>query len=203
MMPVLCNGLTHIHTTIIGLHFLSAVLQVCQGDRIRVTVRNALDNSEGLTIHWHGQHQRTTPHMDGTSMITQCPIPRPQTFTYDFLSDTPGTQWWHSHSGLQRADGLFGPVVVRQRKDDEVHSSLYDIDDHEHVIMMSDWTDTLSMQHMMKDLHADGPGGPDAILINGRGTKRKVTANKGNTCYPPPPPSGRSRGRGGGAGKNM
>ncbi|XP_030837936.1 laccase-4-like [Strongylocentrotus purpuratus] len=160
-------------------------IQVCQGDRIRVTVRNALDNSEGLTIHWHGQHQRTSPHMDGTSMITQCHIPRPQTFTYDFLADTPGTQWWHSHSGLQRADGLFGPVVVRQRRDDEVHSSLYDIDDHEHVIMMSDWTDTLSMQHMMKDLHADGPGGPDAILINGRGTKRKVFERNGKEALLP------------------
>nr|XP_054770703.1 uncharacterized protein LOC129278587 [Lytechinus pictus] len=160
-------------------------IEVCQGDRVRVTVRNALDNSEGLTIHWHGQHQRNTPYMDGTSMITQCPIPRPQTFTYDFVADTPGTQWWHSHSGLQRADGLFGPFIVRQRKKDDVHSSLYDVDDHDHVIMMSDWTDTLSMQHMMKDLHADGPGGPDAMLINGRGTKRKVFERDGEEAHLP------------------
>ncbi|XP_071494684.1 uncharacterized protein [Diadema antillarum] len=144
-------------------------IQVCQGDRIQVKVHNLLDNSEGLAIHWHGQHQRHSPHMDGTSMITQCPIPHPQTFTYDFVAETPGTHWWHSHSGLQRADGIFGSLVVRQAKDVDEHGDLYDVDRVDHVLVLSDWTDVMAMQHMMMDLHADGPGEPDGLLINGRG----------------------------------
>ena len=54
------------------------------------------------------------------------------------------------------------------------HGDLYDIDDEDHVLVISDWTDVLALQHMMMDLHADGPGEPDSILVNGRGTNKVV-----------------------------
>ena len=37
-----------------------------------------------------------------------------------------GTHWWHSHNGLQRGDGLAGPIIVRQPSQVDVHSRLYD-----------------------------------------------------------------------------
>ena len=52
----------------------SYCLQVCQGDTIEVLVDNRMELGEGTTIHWHGVTQKGTPYMDGTSMITQCPI---------------------------------------------------------------------------------------------------------------------------------
>ena len=55
--------------------------QVCKGDTIVVKVTNKL-MGESTTIHWHGIHQKTTPHHDGVPMITQCPIPSGNSFTY-------------------------------------------------------------------------------------------------------------------------
>lgn len=88
--------------------------QVCEGDTINVTVTNRLENGEGTSIHWHGIHQRNSPYMDGTGLVTQCPIDHGTTFTYTFKADSVGTQFWHAHVGLQRQDGLAGSLVVRQ-----------------------------------------------------------------------------------------
>ena len=58
------------------------VFQVCEGDTIEVTVHNELANSEGTSVHWHGLLQRGTPHMDGVSLVTQCPITARSSFVY-------------------------------------------------------------------------------------------------------------------------
>jgi L-ascorbate oxidase len=57
-------------------------IDVCQGDTISVNVKNMLALGEGTTIHWHGFHQLGTPYMDGTQMISQCPILQYQEFEY-------------------------------------------------------------------------------------------------------------------------
>ena len=41
--------------------------------QIVVHVKNNLDE-DGLTIHWHGIHQRDTQWHDGVEYITQCPL---------------------------------------------------------------------------------------------------------------------------------
>jgi iron transport multicopper oxidase len=41
------------------------------GDTIQVTVNNKLGN-ETTGIHFHGLHQRGTPHMDGPTGVSQC-----------------------------------------------------------------------------------------------------------------------------------
>ena len=56
--------------------------QVCEGDQVEVKVYNKLEGAEGTSIHWHGLHQRTSPYMDGVSMVTQCPVPAHTHFTY-------------------------------------------------------------------------------------------------------------------------
>ena len=40
--------------------------------------------SDSVTLHWHGQHQRGTPYMDGIGYVSQCPIASGQSFTYQF-----------------------------------------------------------------------------------------------------------------------
>ncbi|KAK7475486.1 hypothetical protein BaRGS_00033242, partial [Batillaria attramentaria] len=115
-------------------------IQVCEGDMIEVEVENQMTLSEGVTIHWHGLHQSRFPHMDGVAMVTQCPIPAFSSFTYRFAAeDVAGTHWWHSHAGLYRGDGLFGPIVIRQTPSRDPHHALYDLDLPEHVIVVNDW----------------------------------------------------------------
>ena len=43
---------------------------------------NYLRNGEAASIHWHGFHVRNEQYMDGVGMLTQCPIPVGDKFTY-------------------------------------------------------------------------------------------------------------------------
>lgn len=54
--------------------------------------------------------------MDGAVGVTQRAIPPGSTFTYNFTipADQSGTFWYHAHSGLLRADGLYGGLIVHQ-----------------------------------------------------------------------------------------
>nr|XP_006811810.1 PREDICTED: laccase-6-like [Saccoglossus kowalevskii] len=75
-------------------------IEVCHGDTVIVDVINHLDNGEGVTIHWHGQHMRGSQYMDGASMITQCPITYGSTFRYEFEANTfvdEGVTWNSNH----------------------------------------------------------------------------------------------------------
>lgn len=58
------------------------LLKVCKGDTVVVNVKNMLEGGEGVSLHWHGVLQEGTPHMDGVTMITQCPIHTHTTFQY-------------------------------------------------------------------------------------------------------------------------
>src|SRR6266536_4023832 len=57
-----------------------------QGDRVLVNVTNQLTNA--TTVHWHGLYQNGTNWMDGTTGITQCPIPPGTSFLYNFTVRT-------------------------------------------------------------------------------------------------------------------
>ena len=46
-----------------------------------------------------------------------------------------GTYWYHSHSGFQEQQGVYGPLVIEPREPDPV------LFDREHVVMLTDWTD--------------------------------------------------------------
>ena len=77
---------------------------VTEGQEMIVEVYNKL-TSEGITIHWHGIHQRGTPWMDGVASLSHIPIVLGRHFQYKFNVTPAGT---HSHLGAQRTDGLFG-----------------------------------------------------------------------------------------------
>ncbi|XP_055595658.1 uncharacterized protein LOC129746164 isoform X2 [Uranotaenia lowii] len=137
---------------------------VCKGDTIVVDIVNQM---EGLssTIHWHGFHQIDSPWMDGVPMVTQCPIVPGTQFRYNFGADDPGTQWYHSHSGFQKANGHVGAAIVRNPKD--VNIDLYDHDLTEHVILLSDWT-VQSVEKWVPGQQSSQMK-VDSILINGQG----------------------------------
>lgn len=86
------------------------------------------------TIHWHGFHQRATPWMDGVPYITQCPIHSGNTFRYSYYATEAGTQWYHSHSGHHKVNGIHGGIAVRRPLADDPNSKYYDFDLPEHLI---------------------------------------------------------------------
>lgn len=141
-------------------------IEVCVNDTIIVDVKNRL-MSEGTTIHWHGLHQRKTPYMDGVPHISQCPIPPGHNFRYNFNADNPGTHFWHSHLGMQRGDGVFGAMIVRNFE--EPHENLYDFDMSEHTLITNDWTHMTATAVFTAHHHGGGDNKPPNILINGRG----------------------------------
>ena len=112
---------------------------VNEGATVLVDVFNYLV-TEGTSIHWHGMHQRGTPWMDGVGFISQCPIQAGTSFRYIFKAAPSGTFWYHSHSGAQRSDGLFGALIVKEDKI-KIPSFLHNVLDtpRYHSITLIDW----------------------------------------------------------------
>ncbi|XP_015602319.1 laccase-4 isoform X2 [Cephus cinctus] len=134
-------------------------IQVCENDILVVDVVNRLPG-KAAAVHWRGQSQIETPCMDGAPLITQCPIPSYTTFQYKFRAAAPGTHLWHAHSGADMADGIFGSLIVRQADLRELHRALYDIDDPNHVMLITQWQHTAGTDANFKS---------SIILVNGKG----------------------------------
>lgn len=113
-------------------------IQVCKDDVLIVDVQN---EAEGLStsIHFHGMRQIETPWMDGVPYLTQCPIPYGSIFRYAFHAKDDGTHFYHSHSGHQKIDGVYGALIVRQPVEEVENRKFYDFDLSEHLILASDW----------------------------------------------------------------
>ncbi|XP_022097719.1 laccase-1-like isoform X2 [Acanthaster planci] len=159
--------------------FPAPSVQICSGDEVVVSVTNNLQNNEGVTIHWHGIFQNGSQFMDGLPMVTQCPIPSPGNFEYRFTPYEPGTHWFHSHTGLQRSDGLMGPFIIRESRRTDPHGDLYDLDVAENVIFLNDWHHDTSVSEFAKSQWGGGSR-VDSILINGKGIAPGIS--------PPHPP---------------
>ncbi|XP_038050215.1 laccase-5-like [Patiria miniata] len=169
------NGVAR-SVAVVNRMFPGPSIQICEHDTLEVKVNNHLKSySEGTTVHWHGPHQFGTPYMDGTVMTSQCPIPIGASFTYSFPAETYGTHWWHAHAGMQRADGVFGALVVRQPTQREQHGSLYDYDLPEHVVLLHDWLDQVTLVKFAAHHHDNGSNKPESVLINGKGRRVAFT----------------------------
>lgn len=123
--------------------------------------------SMDTAIHWHGLHVREAPYMDGVPMVTQCPILPFTSFEYRFVADKSGSFIWHSHDGLQKANGVMGPIIVREVNDSQGH--LYDYDLQEHVIVITDWRQTSADYQFLMHHHSNMDNKPTSILVNGKG----------------------------------
>ena len=133
------DGLTY--RTFVGINgrLPGPTLVVYDGQTVVVNVVNML-RTESTTIHWHGITQVNTPWMDGTDTITQCPIAPGTSFRYIFKPSQAGTFWYHSHSGFQRADGMSGGLVVKDRSVTAERYPIHHIDNpEEHTVILMDW----------------------------------------------------------------
>ena len=122
--------------------FPGPTVEVRSGDVLRIRVKNEIAEDEGLAIHWHGLNMKGANEMDGAVGFTQSPISRANNFTYEFQIDEyqSGTFWYHSHSQIQRADGLYGGLVVHRPVNPglQAESEQYNYGD-EVLLLIGDW----------------------------------------------------------------
>lgn len=142
---------------------------------MQVRVTNRLPRP--TTVHWHGLAIRND--MDGVPFLTQPPIGSGQEHTYEFTLPRAGTYLYHSHVHLQRARGLYGPLII----DDPAEPGDYDT---EFVATLGDWTDGATTT-------------PDQVLASLRSKRHyRVPVQAGAlnagpaVPTPPPAPSGRT-----------
>ncbi|GFM31568.1 copper resistance system multicopper oxidase [Novosphingobium sp. PY1] len=106
------------------------LLRLREGQTVRLAVTNTL--REQSSIHWHGL---LLPfQMDGVPGVSFPGIDPGETFVYEFPIVHSGTFWYHSHSGMQEAVGLYGPIVIDPAGPDPIGY------DREHVLVLSDWS---------------------------------------------------------------
>jgi FtsP/CotA-like multicopper oxidase with cupredoxin domain len=122
-IPMIVDGRTYRMFIAVNGQIPGPTLIVTEGQKVRVDVYNQLTN-EGVTIHWHGMHQKKRPYMDGVAFVSQAPITPGAVFQYRFVAEPAGTHWYHSHLGAQRTDGLFGALIVREKNTDQVKEKL-------------------------------------------------------------------------------
>jgi FtsP/CotA-like multicopper oxidase with cupredoxin domain len=103
-----------------------------EGERLRITLKNNLP--EDTSIHWHGIHQKGTSNMDGVPDLTQPPIPASGAMVYEFVANSPGTYFYHPHSGLQIERGLSAALIVEAKNETLAY-------DHEYTLVLDDWLD--------------------------------------------------------------
>ncbi|MFW5415283.1 multicopper oxidase family protein [Nocardiopsis sp. CNT-189] len=159
-------------------------LRLTAGDTLEATLENRLP--EESSVHWHGLAMRND--MDGVPHVTQDPVQAGKDFTYRFIVDTPGTHWFHPHTGTQIDRGLYAPIIV----DDPREPLSYD---EEWTVMLDDWLDGVdgTPDDVLKDVrggmdhgaHGMGGGGPmrmGAMLMGA--TSDLLGGDAGDVFYP-------------------
>lgn len=126
------------------------LIRLREGQQVCLRVHNCLD--EDTSIHWHGL---LVPfQFDGVPGISYPGIAPGQTFDHVFTVRQAGTYWYHGHSNMQEAMGLFGPIVIDPAgtggggMEAEPH-------DREHTILLHDWSD-VHPHVMLKRLKQQG-----------------------------------------------
>ncbi|KAJ9209949.1 CAZyme family AA1 [Paecilomyces variotii] len=161
--------------------FPGPTIEARSGDTLVITVHNDLQD-ESLAIHWHGL--RGPNSMDGVVGVTQCAIAPGSSFTYNFTipADQSGTFWYHSHSNVQRSDGLYGGLVVHKPVSKPTVRGLlagHDFPDSEKyhynkelLLLVGDWYHRSAVDVLAWYMRAGSFGNepvPDSLLVNGLG----------------------------------
>ncbi|MFD6184479.1 multicopper oxidase domain-containing protein [Streptomyces goshikiensis] len=100
------------------------------GGTLALTLANNLP--EATSLHWHGLALRND--MDGVPGLTQRDIAPGGSFSYKFAVPTPGTYWFHPHTGVQQDRGLYAPLIIEDPKEPLSY-------DKEWVVVLDDWLD--------------------------------------------------------------
>lgn len=98
------------------------------GEEVTINVTNTLDVDTSL--HWHGL---VLPYrQDGVPGISFDGIKPGETFTYRFPIRQSGTYWFHSHTGFQEQEGMYGSIVIDPKTPENFSY------DRDHVVVLSD-----------------------------------------------------------------
>jgi CopA family copper-resistance protein len=106
------------------------LIRLKEGQEVTLNVTNHL--KEVSSIHWHGI--LLPAHMDGVPGVSFSGIEPGTTFTYRFPVKQSGTYWYHSHSGGQELQGMYGAMIL-----DPIEPEPFQYD-REHVVMLSEWS---------------------------------------------------------------
>ena len=107
-------------------------LRFTEGEDLTINVTNTLDVDTSL--HWHGL---IVPfEQDGVPDLSFDGIAPGTTHTYNFPVRQAGTYWYHSHSGLQEQQGVYGSIVITPNGREPFKF------DRDYVVVLSDWHDT-------------------------------------------------------------
>ena len=107
---------------------------------------------EGIARTFRGK----SGHVRPGNGVSGPPIAPGAEFVYEFRATPADTHWYHSHTGVQYGDGLFGPLLV----DERTPIATYDRDE---VLLLNDWflepDDTL-LARLLKGGMGKMPGKP-------------------------------------------
>ncbi len=150
-------------------------LRVTEGDTVRVTVKNALD--EPTTVHWHGVDVPAA--MDGVPDTSGPPIAPGGTFTYEFVASPAGTRWYHSHFDelTQQGGGLTGALIIEPRDQPTTKA------DREYTLVTGEWITAASNQAPPVPTASAGAG------MTGNGTGGGMMGNGGTMSSMPARPA--------------
>ncbi|NIJ40709.1 L-ascorbate oxidase [Parvibaculum indicum] len=99
-----------------------------EGEEVTINVTNTLDVDTSL--HWHGL---VLPYrQDGVPGISFDGIEPGETFTYRFPIRQSGTYWFHSHTGFQEQEGMYGSIVIDPKTPENFSY------DRDYVVVLSD-----------------------------------------------------------------
>ena len=142
--PLSVDGQSYRSVITINGHFPGPTLVTNYNQTLVMNVTNLME-SQTTSIHFHGFHQRHTNWMDGVEQITQCGIAPGNTFIQIFQADPSGTFWYHSHTGAQRTEGIYGAIVIKELPSimKDVHDILGSFNDlpGEHTMTLLDFYD--------------------------------------------------------------
>ncbi len=106
------------------------LIRLKEGQEVILNVTNHL--KEVSSIHWHGI--LLPSHMDGVPGVSFSGIEPGTTFTYRFPVKQSGTYWYHSHSGGQELQGMYGAMIL-----DPIEPEPFQYD-RDYVVMLSEWS---------------------------------------------------------------
>lgn len=136
---------TPVKSMAIGGSIPGPTIEATVGDILRVTFHNKM-NVE-TSIHWHGI--LLPNNQDGVPYLTTPPIKPGKSFTYEYKIKHSGTYWYHSHTGLQEQQGIYGSLVFHPEGGE--HNKY----DRDYVVVFSDWIDE-SPNKVLSNLKRDG-----------------------------------------------
>ncbi|MBI1260279.1 MAG: copper resistance system multicopper oxidase [Rhizobiales bacterium] len=123
-------------------------LNFTEGETVTINVTNHL--KEDTSLHWHGMVLPAS--QDGVPGISFDGIKPGETFTYSFPVKQSGTYWYHSHSGMQEQEGVYGAIIIKPKAREPFKF------DRDYVVMLSEMHPSspmrvLSNLKMMSDFY--------------------------------------------------